>query len=166
MESLVRERLETTLHEAMRIQTMRTVLFTQAIASRLGMNPIDLQCLNLLVLHGPVTPSRLAEAMSMTKGGAITAVIDRLEKAGYLQRRRDTQDRRQVLLYASEGEPMQRLLVHFTPIGEAVTALLADYTDDQLRLITEFITGANDVVHRLRQVDNASALPSPLAAES
>jgi DNA-binding MarR family transcriptional regulator len=126
-----RDRLKQALNEGLRIQTLRTVLLIQAIAARVGINPIDLQCLNLLTLYGPLTPSRLAEAMSLAKGGAITAMIDRLETAGYMHRRRDTQDRRQVLLHITPGEPLRRLMAHIEAISEAITALTADYTDDQ-----------------------------------
>src|SRR3954463_12178382 len=84
-------------HQA-RVSTMWTVLLHSAIASKSGINVTDMQCINLLQLQGPMTPGRLAEAMFLTPGGAITAVIDRLEKAGLVRRRRDEADRRRVIV--------------------------------------------------------------------
>jgi DNA-binding MarR family transcriptional regulator len=141
-----RRQLEQTVNEAMRNQVVVAVLLNQAIAARAGLNPVDVQCLNLLTLHGPMTPSRLAEAMAITKGGAITAMIDRLERGGYVARSRESQDRRQVLITPVHGEPLQRLMALFEPIGTQTELLMRDYTDEQLRLILEFTQRTNEAV--------------------
>ncbi|MFE3636865.1 MarR family winged helix-turn-helix transcriptional regulator [Streptomyces sp. NPDC059168] len=73
-------------------------LFNQAVADRIGLHPTDLQCLNLLALEeGPVTTGRVAELTGLTTGSA-TRLVDRLERAGYVVRRRDEVDRRRVLV--------------------------------------------------------------------
>ncbi|MFE9406685.1 MarR family winged helix-turn-helix transcriptional regulator [Streptomyces sp. NPDC006530] len=73
-------------------------LFNQALADQLGVHPTDLQCLSLLGLEpGPVTTGRIAALTGLTTGSA-TRLVDRLEKAGYVTRRRDTEDRRKVLV--------------------------------------------------------------------
>jgi DNA-binding MarR family transcriptional regulator len=127
---------------------MLTVMFIQAVAARVSANPTDLQCLNLLTLQGPMTPSRLAEAMAITKGGAITAMVDRLEKAGYVRRTRDPRDRRQVLVDTVDDAPLRQLVARFSPIGERLTGLLAHYTDEELEVILDFAARSNDAVRR------------------
>src|SRR3954470_6826109 len=92
-------------HQA-RVSTLWTVLLHNAIASRSGINVTDMQCINLLQLRGPMTPGQLADAMFLTTGGAITALIDRLEKAGMVRRRRDEEDRRRVLVEATQDRPV------------------------------------------------------------
>jgi DNA-binding MarR family transcriptional regulator len=144
-----RDELEDEVNRAMRIQVMRAVLLTQAIAAQSGANPADVQALNLLTLQGPMTPSRLAEAMAMTKGGAITAMVDRLEKAGYVRRTRDPADRRQVLVEPVLGAPLRRLMARFDPVGRALAGVLEQYTDEQLELIFEFTERTNDAIRRL-----------------
>ncbi|GEJ98558.1 MarR family transcriptional regulator [Streptomyces sp. NPDC003388] len=73
-------------------------LFNQAVADRIGLHPTDLQCLNLLTLEeAPVTTGRIAELTGLTTGSA-TRLVDRLERAGYVVRRRDEVDRRRVLV--------------------------------------------------------------------
>ncbi|MEU0803806.1 MarR family winged helix-turn-helix transcriptional regulator [Streptomyces sp. NPDC005970] len=79
------------------------ILFNQAVADHLGMHPTDLQCLNLLTLEdGPVTTGRIAELTGLTSGSA-TRLVDRLEKAGQVTRRRDEKDRRRVLVEVVPG---------------------------------------------------------------
>src|SRR5258706_15395621 len=68
------------------------VLYSQAVAERLGMNSTDLECLDH-ISRGPLTAGRLAELTGLTTG-AITGVIDRLERAGLARGERGAHDRR------------------------------------------------------------------------
>ena len=74
-----------------------TIMFHQAIADRLGLNPTDHKCLDLLASKGLMTAGELAEMTGLTTG-AITGVIDRLEAAGFAAREDDPNDRRRVIL--------------------------------------------------------------------
>jgi DNA-binding MarR family transcriptional regulator len=130
-------------HQA-RVRTLWTVLLHNAIASRSGINVSDMQCINLLQLRGPMTPGQLAEAMFLTTGGAITTVVDRLEKAGMVRRRRDEQDRRRVLVEATQDRPVSELSGRFQPVAEQYGKLLDAYTDEQLELILDYLTRTNE----------------------
>ncbi|HEX3759689.1 MAG TPA: MarR family transcriptional regulator [Kofleriaceae bacterium] len=68
-----------------------------AAAGRLGVGATDFDALLLLDTAGPVAAGRIAEAMAITTG-AVTGLIDRLERAGWVQRTRHESDRRQVLI--------------------------------------------------------------------
>ena len=99
-----RERLLDELAGVSRRYIASYALFNQAVADHLGLHPTDLQCLNLLTLEGgPVTSGRIAEMTGLTTGSA-TRLVDRLEKAGYVVRERDVQDRRRVLVLATGDE--------------------------------------------------------------
>src|SRR6266700_8239610 len=74
------------------------VLFHHAVAERLGLGPTDHKCLDLLRERGPMSGSDLAGITGLTSG-AITGVVARLERAGYLRREPDPRDRRQQILY-------------------------------------------------------------------
>jgi DNA-binding MarR family transcriptional regulator len=137
-----RRRLAAELRSAMQRSTMWTVLLHHTVASKAGLNVTDLQCLNLLSLDGRVTPGRLAQAMGITTGGAITAVIDRLEKAGYVRRTRDPDDRRRVIVELIP-EAMVRIADYFEPIAESVLARFAGYSDEQLRTLLDFTNSNN-----------------------
>ena len=93
-----RDRLLEALGREMQKLVAEVVLFNQAVADRLGMNPADLQCLNILSETGPVAAGRLAEETGLTTG-AVTGVIDRLERAGYAWRERDPKDKRRVIVH-------------------------------------------------------------------
>src|ERR1700753_385474 len=76
-----------------------SILYNQGVAERLGIHATDLQCWGILETMGPVTPGKLAEGTGLTTGG-VTVMLDRLEKAGYVKRERNPQDRRSVLVRA------------------------------------------------------------------
>jgi DNA-binding MarR family transcriptional regulator len=62
-----------------RLGAMRSALFHAAVAARAGLNLTDVNCLGILDKEGPLTPSDLARWMGLTRGGAVTAMVDRLE---------------------------------------------------------------------------------------
>ncbi|QKG25243.1 MarR family winged helix-turn-helix transcriptional regulator [Actinomadura verrucosospora] len=137
-----RERMMAELQAGMQRSTMFTVLLHHATASKAGMNVTDAQCVNALTLDGPQTPGRLAELMGITTGGAITAVIDRLEKAGYVKRTRDPDDRRRVIVELVP-ENVARFGEYFEPIARVFRERLATYTDEQIAVLLDWI-GANN----------------------
>ncbi|GAA0336890.1 MarR family winged helix-turn-helix transcriptional regulator [Actinoallomurus spadix] len=142
-------------HQA-RVSTMWTVLLHNAIASRSGINVTDMQCINLLQLRGPMTPGQLADAMFLTTGGAITAVIDRLERAGMVRRRRDEKDRRRVIVEALEEGPIAELGRRFMPVAEMYEKVLAGYSDEDLRTVLRYLARNNEVspevIERVKQL--------------
>ena len=69
--------------------------FDERLAKKLKLSRTDMRCLDLIGRHGPMTAGRLAEESGLTTG-AVTFILDRLEEAGMVTRRRDTEDRRRV----------------------------------------------------------------------
>jgi DNA-binding MarR family transcriptional regulator len=122
-----------------------TILFHQAIADRLGLNPTDHKCLDLLATKGLTTAGELAEMTSLTTG-AITGVIDRLEAAGFVRREDDPNDRRRVILRViPKGyREIGRL---FESLSKAVNELSARYNDRELATILEFMTRSSQMLH-------------------
>lgn len=137
-----RERMMAELQAGMQRSTMFTVLLHHATASKAGMNVTDAQCVNALTLDGPQTPGRLAELMGITTGGAITAVIDRLEKAGYVKRTRDPDDRRRVIVELVP-ENVARFGEYFEPIARVFRERLASYSDEQIAVLLDWISANN-----------------------
>ncbi|CAM5523013.1 hypothetical protein SXANM310S_00281 [Streptomyces xanthochromogenes] len=122
-------------------------LFNQALADHLGLHPTDVQCLNLLGLEpGPVTTGRIAELTGLTTGSA-TRLVDRLEKAGYVTRRRDTEDRRKVLVEVVPGQ-MAEFGEVWGRLNGAWWELFDEYADDEIAFIA---------THMRRTVDLSTA---------
>jgi DNA-binding MarR family transcriptional regulator len=136
------ELIASVIHEGRRSST-RTVVFHAAIADRLGLNPSDHKCADLICNEtGPITAGRLAEVTGLSTG-AITGVVDRLEKAGFVARVPDPNDRRRVVIQGTEHRaPDMRHL--FVPMMEGMAKLCESYTDAELALIVGFMkrTGA------------------------
>ena len=77
------------------------IFFHEAIAAHLGMSAAEWKCLGLLDQHGPSPASRLADLSGFTTG-AITGIVDRLERSGYVRRQPHPTDGRQVLFALTE----------------------------------------------------------------
>jgi len=133
------------LTEALRAMSAQAVLFSQAVADRLGMNPTDLESLDVLWRMGPVSAGRLAELTGLTTG-AITGLLDRLERAGYVRREQDPNDRRRVICHPIPDR-LLAITPLFEPIRQAVETLYACYSDEQLALILDFIGRGNAIAH-------------------
>ncbi|GAA4091853.1 MarR family winged helix-turn-helix transcriptional regulator [Actinomadura miaoliensis] len=152
-----RDRLERELQEATQRSTMWTVLLHHATASKAGLNVTDAQAINALVLDGPQTPGRLAQLMGITTGGAITAVIDRLERAGCVKRTRDPDDRRRVIV-EPVPENVARFSRYFEPIARHFGERVENCSDEQLRFLLDWVRGMNatmpDVVDEIRRLED------------
>src|ERR1017187_677238 len=135
------------LAEAVRRQVAWTVLHNQAIAERLGMSATDLHAINLLDIEGPITAGRLAELMSLTTG-AVTGVLDRLERAGLVRREADPADRRRVVAPLVPAG-MERVRAAFVAVGTGVQDLYTTYDDSQLRLLVEYAERNAEITRRI-----------------
>ena len=149
-----RQQLEAALNAAMRDVSGQGVLYSQAVAGRLGMNSTDLECLDH-ILRGPVTAGRLAELTGLTTG-AITGVIDRLERIGLARREHDPNDRRKTVVHTLPAV-LERIGPLFEPMERAAMAVLSGYRDDELALILNFLTRAHAAA--LTAMSELCALP-------
>lgn len=131
--------------EVMRDFMARAVLFQDAVAKWGGLNSTDLQCVGLLMSEGPATPGELAERSGLTAGGAITAVIDRLESVGFVRRDRDAADRRRVIVTAIPEAVFARFGEVYGRVGARWNEYLETLTDEQLEFANELLQRAADV---------------------
>jgi DNA-binding MarR family transcriptional regulator len=136
--TLSRVELMQSIREAASRTGARFILFHQAMAERLGLNLIDLRCLTLAQGEEDMTPGKFAELTGLTTG-AITGVIDRLEKARLVKRERDPHDRRRVIVRLLPGRKAE-IDALFAPLGKAMHQALEPYSDEQLALILDFFS--------------------------
>jgi DNA-binding MarR family transcriptional regulator len=134
--------LEGVLREVRRM-TAQSVLISQAVSERFGLSSSDLECLDLALLSGGATAGEFAKVTGLTTG-AITGVIDRLERAGYVRRERDPTDRRKVIVRARPAMT-RRIAPLYDSLQREMTALWSRYTDDELALIFDFLTKSCDL---------------------
>jgi DNA-binding MarR family transcriptional regulator len=103
--------------------------------------------MDILDQHGSMSAGDLAEASRLTTG-AITAVIDRLERAGYARRVPDASDRRRVLVEITPKAYEAAMELMIEPLRELYEPLAARYSDDDLRLLIDFTRQGRELQDR------------------
>jgi DNA-binding MarR family transcriptional regulator len=141
--------LNRSLLEASKRLSTQTVLFHQAVAKHLGLNITDHKCLDLVLGMGRATAGQLAELTGLTTG-AITSVLNRLEKAGYVRRVKDPNDLRMVIVEPiySNLQPVKEV---FAPLAEAMSELFSRYSAGEQEIILDYIERSGQIL--LRQAE-------------
>jgi DNA-binding MarR family transcriptional regulator len=121
---------------ALRRSSAAGVLHGQTVARRVGVNSTDLECLDLILMSGPSTAGEIARHTGLTSG-AVTGLIDRLERLGLVERTADPADRRKVLVRVREDRigPIAAL---YAPLEKAMQSLLAGYSKEELKVLIDF----------------------------
>jgi DNA-binding MarR family transcriptional regulator len=125
--------------------TTSAVLAATSIAQKVGLGANDLKCAEFLVRMGPMSAGKLGDLAGLTTG-AITGIVDRLEKAGWAKRGSDPNDRRRVIIYPVPQDT-QAVAGLYESYMESLTKLLENYSDAELILITEFIEAMIKINH-------------------
>lgn len=126
----------------------------QEFAQAQGLHHTDVQALIAILDAGrdggdtPMTPGVLRSRLRLTSA-AMTACLDRLERAGHVRRERSASDRRVVHLhYAEPAKEIAR--AYFRPLASSTEAARSRFSDDELRVVLRFLDVMNDELHRLR----------------
>jgi len=124
-----------------------TVMFHTAVAERLRLGLTDHKAFDFILRQGAVTAGQLAEITGLTSG-AITGVIDRLEKTGYVERVRDAADRRKVLVRPALSPARERQCCQlFDSLGKSVDKVASGYSERELSVILDFMRRSVEVMH-------------------
>jgi DNA-binding MarR family transcriptional regulator len=134
--------------------------FEDAAAEYFGLNRTAMRCLEVLDRSGQLTAGQIATETGLTSG-AVTAMLDRLERAGYVRRLRDASDRRRVLVEMT-GRARQVAAEVYGPLAAAM-AEFERYTDDELALIRDFLRLGSEtlIAHAARIEEQRRRRDSP-----
>lgn len=133
-----REDLEDRVGRALTLMLRRAEEAQERAARRQGMHPTDFRCLGYLHLKGePVSPRQIIEHMGLTSGAG-TALLDRLEGAGFIRRVPHPDDRRSVLILLDEVAAAEPLALHGR-IRAGYQAATAEFSDRELQAIAIFL---------------------------
>jgi DNA-binding MarR family transcriptional regulator len=110
-------------------------LFRNAMNESLGFNATDMECLRLLFQKGIATPSELSRHTGLTSG-ATTAMLDRLEKAGLIERRPNPDDRRGTLVAPTKSST-EKAASWFEAARKAQDELISSYSEQELEIISD-----------------------------
>ncbi|GGK00969.1 putative HTH-type transcriptional regulator YcgE [Streptomyces camponoticapitis] len=117
-----------------------------AIAQRLGLNVTDLTCVGHILgaVDAPLTAGELAVRAGVTTG-AITGVVNRLESAGFVERRPDPADRRRVRIVAQDTAS-RRIHEVYEPFYDRLADVFADYSPDEIAVLGDWLTRAGGLM--------------------
>jgi DNA-binding MarR family transcriptional regulator len=152
-----REQLISELIDQIRANQVLTDLLDEKAAEYLGINRTDARAVDVIDQHGRISAGELARELRMSTG-AVTTLVDRLERAGYARRVPDPEDRRRVLIEVTPvvDENAQKI---YGTIEDAIP-LYDDYTDDDLELLVRFQRmGREWLEGRLARVDELASEP-------
>jgi DNA-binding MarR family transcriptional regulator len=126
--------------EKRREMSTETIMFHQNVADVLGLHITDHKCLDLIRQYGAMPAGRLAELTGLTTG-AVTGIIDRLEKVGYVRRTNDPKDRRRTIIELVRNKKWERKIeAIFIPFHESMRKFLSSYSDSELAFLLDVLT--------------------------
>ena len=137
--------LNRAIRESLRDLGTQLSQLTHSVGARLDLKATDLECLDLISRHGPISPSALAKRAGLHPA-TMTGVLDRLERGGWIQRGRDSGDRRGVVLQIARGRGAEVLRLYLVDSGmnAALDEICAQYDEQDLELLVGFLRRTAD----------------------
>jgi DNA-binding MarR family transcriptional regulator len=132
-----RQRSSSEIRDSLRELRIQLALLNYRVGSQLELKDVDLDCLDILDAHGPLSPTELARRAGLHPA-TMTGILDRLERGGWIVRERDPSDRRAVSVRAVH-ERYAELLRLYSGLSRSMNKLLADYSDAELATIADFL---------------------------
>jgi DNA-binding MarR family transcriptional regulator len=137
-----RRRLNTQIKESLRELSSQLSLLNHQVGSHVDLKDGDLDCLDLVNRHGPLSPSTLARLAGLHPA-TMTGILDRLERGGWISRDRDTTDRRAVVV-RSRKDRAGELVRLYSGMNDAMDDVCADYGEAELELLAGFLRRTAD----------------------
>jgi DNA-binding MarR family transcriptional regulator len=132
-----RRRLGTSIKDSLRALTVELSLLNHNVGGHLGLRDVDLDCLDLIDRHGPLSPSALARLAALHPA-TMTGILDRLERGDWISRDRDPADRRAVLV-SSRRDRGAEVYAQYATMNASMDELIAGYDAGQLTAILDFL---------------------------
>jgi DNA-binding MarR family transcriptional regulator len=132
-----RKRLTASIKQSLRALSIQLSLLNHQVGARLGLNDVDLDCLDLVSRFGPLSPSALAQRAGLHPA-TMTGILDRLERGGWVARDRDPSDRRAVVVRALRNRNPE-LMRLYSGMNSSMNEICAGYRDAELEVLADFL---------------------------
>jgi DNA-binding MarR family transcriptional regulator len=132
----------TAIKESLRDLRSQLSLLNHRVGAHVELKDVDLDCLELINRHGPLSPSTLARHAGLHPA-TMTGILDRLARGGWVARDRDPDDRRAVVIRVLRGRSAE-LFRLYAGMNTSIDQICADYSDDQLELLADFLRRTTD----------------------
>lgn len=124
----------------MRALAIQLSLLNQQVGSRVDLRPVDINCLDVVMREGPLSPTALARRVGL-HAATITGILDRLERGGWVARERSTADKRAVVVRGI-GARAGDLARQYRPMNDALDDICASYSAAELAIVDDFLERA------------------------
>jgi DNA-binding MarR family transcriptional regulator len=138
MEALNHRQLVVEVGNAVRKMGAQSVITSRTVADHFGLHMTDLEVLDLIFLRKQASAGDLADTTGLSSG-AVTALIDRLAMAGYVERTEDPKDRRRVIVKVRH-ETIEPIKAAYMSTQKRMFDLWSTFSDRDLEVIANFIT--------------------------
>lgn len=145
---LTKNELMDSMRDAGRNLSGVTVQFHHLVSEKIGLSGGDHKYLDILLQHGPMTAGKMSELSGLTTG-AITAVIDRLERQNYIKRERDPDDRRKVIVVPNRELAMEQLGPIFKTLLEHMAIINSKFSLEELKTINTYLESSIEVFTKM-----------------
>ncbi len=142
----VRRRLTAAIRDSLRETRNQLSVLNHQISEQLEVRDVDLDCLDLVARHGPLSPSALARRSGLHPA-TLTGILDRLERAGFAARERDPSDRRGVVVRALRDRGAE-VLGLYAGMNASLDEICARYNEEELKAIADFLQRAAEAGQR------------------
>src|SRR5579859_3584283 len=125
-----------------------TIFLHEAIAQKAGLTVTDHKYLGLIMQKGPMTAGELSK-LTMLTTGAITGLVDRLEKKKLVKRQFDKSDRRKIIIVPNFENASKLLGAVQTQLRTRIIDMISTFSDDELNVIEKYLQMTIDVMNEI-----------------
>lgn len=133
-----RRRQATAVKESLRELSNQLALLNRRVSAQVELRDTDLDCLELVARHGPLSPSALARRAGLHPA-TMTGVLDRLERGGWISRDRDPGIDRRAVTIRIRRDRAAEIFQLYSGMNTLMDQILAGYSDAELELLAGFI---------------------------
>jgi DNA-binding MarR family transcriptional regulator len=138
----LRRRLASEIKESLRELSIQLSLLNHQVGAHADLKDVDLDCLDLINRHGPLSPSALARRAGIHPA-TMTGILDRLERGGWITRERDPDDRRAIAVRALRDRNAE-LFGLYSGMNSSMDRICAEYEESELELLADFLRRTTD----------------------
>jgi DNA-binding MarR family transcriptional regulator len=129
--------LSAAIKDSLRELSNQLSLLNHHVGAHVDLKDVDLDCLDLIARHGPLSPSALARRAGLHPA-TMTGILDRLERGAWVARDRDSSDRRAVVVRALRDRNAE-LFRLYSGMNASMDQICAGYGDTELELLADFL---------------------------
>ncbi|WP_437364609.1 MarR family winged helix-turn-helix transcriptional regulator [Olivibacter jilunii] len=120
----------------------------EAIAREIGLSGTDHKYLGFIIQNGEMTAGELSRLTGLTTG-AVTGLVDRLEKKKLVKRKFDSEDRRKVIIVPNTKNTLKLLNPFFDKLNEKTSKLVNSFSDQEITVLEKYFTSAIDIMNEM-----------------